>query len=107
MHAQASVTDPSALEGLVRGRRPEVVFNCAAYNEVDRAEEERDAAFAINEAGGGRLKDGKHLYNAVSASEKMTSPFAIFGDEEIRFLPRLRRERVMQRTFQFNDAARR
>ncbi len=51
MHAQASVTDPSALEGLVRGRRPEVVFNCAAYNEVDRAEEERDAAFAINSEG--------------------------------------------------------
>jgi dTDP-4-dehydrorhamnose reductase len=51
MHAQASVTDPSALDALVRERRPEVVFNCAAYNEVDRAEEERDAAFAINSDG--------------------------------------------------------
>jgi len=51
MRAQASVTDPSALDALLSGRKPEVVFNCAAYNEVDRAEEERDAAFALNSDG--------------------------------------------------------
>jgi dTDP-4-dehydrorhamnose reductase len=28
--------------------RPDVVFNCAAYNFVDRAESEPDAAFAVN-----------------------------------------------------------
>jgi dTDP-4-dehydrorhamnose reductase len=28
--------------------RPDVVFNCAAYNFVDRAEDEPDAAFAVN-----------------------------------------------------------
>jgi acetylornithine deacetylase/succinyl-diaminopimelate desuccinylase-like protein len=30
-----------------------------------------DAAFALNEGGGGRLKDGKQLYNGVGASEKV------------------------------------
>ena len=30
---------------------PDVVFNCAAYNAVDRAEEESDVAFAINASG--------------------------------------------------------
>src|SRR5262249_10542454 len=29
-----------------------------------------DAAFALNEGGGGRLQDGKRLYNGVGASEK-------------------------------------
>src|SRR6185436_4460334 len=30
-----------------------------------------DAAFALNEGGGGRLQDGKRLYNGVGASEKV------------------------------------
>ena len=36
-----------------------------------------DAAFAINEGGGGRLKDGKRLYNGVGASEKMYVSFRL------------------------------
>jgi dTDP-4-dehydrorhamnose reductase len=34
---------------------PDVVFNCAAYTAVDRAETERDAAYAINETGAANL----------------------------------------------------
>jgi dTDP-4-dehydrorhamnose reductase len=51
MHEEASITDRAAVEALVRGRKPDVVFNCAAYNEVDRAEGDRDEAFAINSDG--------------------------------------------------------
>ena len=36
-----------------------------------------DAAFAINEGGGGRLKDGRHLYNGVGASEKVYISFSL------------------------------
>ncbi|HEX9501510.1 MAG TPA: M20/M25/M40 family metallo-hydrolase, partial [Thermoanaerobaculia bacterium] len=36
-----------------------------------------DAAFAINEGGGGRLKDGRRLYNGVGASEKVYVTFAL------------------------------
>ena len=36
-----------------------------------------DAAFALTEGGGGRLKEGKHLYNAVGASEKMYISFSL------------------------------
>ncbi|HUE67165.1 MAG TPA: sugar nucleotide-binding protein, partial [Candidatus Acidoferrum sp.] len=50
-HAVVSVTDVSAVEALIEARKPEVVFNCAAYNAVDRAESERDAAYAINAEG--------------------------------------------------------
>jgi acetylornithine deacetylase/succinyl-diaminopimelate desuccinylase-like protein len=36
-----------------------------------------DAAFALNEGGGGRLKDGRHLYNGVGASEKVYVSFQL------------------------------
>src|SRR5213593_873671 len=36
-----------------------------------------DAAFALNEGGGGRLKDGKRLYNGVGASEKVYVSFGL------------------------------
>jgi dTDP-4-dehydrorhamnose reductase len=48
---EVSVTDQDALDSLLKSRRPELVFNCAAYNAVDRAETERDLAFAINAEG--------------------------------------------------------
>jgi dTDP-4-dehydrorhamnose reductase len=48
---QVSITDPAALDALLADRRPDWVFNCAAYNAVDRAEAEPDAAHAINSDG--------------------------------------------------------
>ena len=36
-----------------------------------------DATFALNEGGGGRLKDGKRLYNGVGASEKVYVTFSL------------------------------
>lgn len=50
-HAEVSITDAGAVEALIASRAPEVVFNCAAYNLVDRAESESDAAYAINADG--------------------------------------------------------
>ena len=50
-HAEASITDRDSIDQLIRRRRPEVVFNCAAYNAVDRAETERELAFAVNGEG--------------------------------------------------------
>ncbi len=36
-----------------------------------------DAAFALNEGGGGRMKEGRKLYNGVGASEKVYISFAL------------------------------
>jgi dTDP-4-dehydrorhamnose reductase len=47
-HQEVSITDAAAVESLISRRRPDVVFNCAAYNAVDRAEKERELAFAVN-----------------------------------------------------------
>lgn len=48
---QVSITDTGALDALLASRRPDWVFNCAAYNAVDRAEMEPEAAHAINSQG--------------------------------------------------------
>jgi dTDP-4-dehydrorhamnose reductase len=48
---QVSVTDAGAVRALVEDVRPEVVFNCAAYNAVDRAESEPDLAREVNAQG--------------------------------------------------------
>jgi dTDP-4-dehydrorhamnose reductase len=50
-HDQVSITDAAAVEAVIADRQPEVVFNCAAYNAVDRAETEKDLAFAVNGEG--------------------------------------------------------
>jgi dTDP-4-dehydrorhamnose reductase len=46
-----SVSDPDAIDALLSSLRPAVVFNCAAYNAVDRAETEKDLAYAVNAEG--------------------------------------------------------
>jgi dTDP-4-dehydrorhamnose reductase len=48
---QVSVSDPDAIDALVSSLRPAIVFNCAAYNAVDRAETEKDLAHAVNAEG--------------------------------------------------------
>jgi dTDP-4-dehydrorhamnose reductase len=48
---QLSVTDAPGLRAALERHRPEVVFNCAAYNPVDRAETEPEQALAVNSDG--------------------------------------------------------
>jgi dTDP-4-dehydrorhamnose reductase len=48
---QVSITDSAALDALLAARQPAVVFNCAAYNAVDRAESEPKLAFDVNASG--------------------------------------------------------
>jgi dTDP-4-dehydrorhamnose reductase len=46
--ARADLTQPEMVRAALTELRPEVVVNCAAYNFVDRAESEPEAAFAVN-----------------------------------------------------------
>lgn len=45
---QADITDAAAVERAIAGFDPQVVFNAAAYNQVDVAEQEPQAAYAVN-----------------------------------------------------------
>ncbi len=49
------VTRPDAVDAFVRGRRPDVVVNCAAYTDVDGAEAEPERAREVNAAAPGHL----------------------------------------------------
>jgi len=46
--AQVDITDPTAVENALANYDAEVVFNAAAYNQVDVAEKEPQAAFLVN-----------------------------------------------------------
>jgi dTDP-4-dehydrorhamnose reductase len=49
--SQMSVTDLAAMNGALPHYEAKVVFNCAAYNAVDRAEAEQEAAYQVNAQG--------------------------------------------------------
>jgi dTDP-4-dehydrorhamnose reductase len=53
--AELDVTDPAGLERKFDLERPDVVINCAAWTDVDGAEEAEEAAFAVNGSGAGRV----------------------------------------------------
>jgi dTDP-4-dehydrorhamnose reductase len=46
--AELDITDERAVQALLERERPDVVVNCAAFTDVDRAEREREAAFLVN-----------------------------------------------------------
>jgi dTDP-4-dehydrorhamnose reductase len=45
------ITDTKKVYETVVAYRPDVIINCAAYNLVDKAEQHKDAAFAVNAIG--------------------------------------------------------
>lgn len=50
-HADVELTDPASIAVALGNRQPSHVVNCAAYNLVDKAEEEPEAAFRVNAFG--------------------------------------------------------
>jgi dTDP-4-dehydrorhamnose reductase len=50
-HQELDVADEPAVTAAVAAARPDVVINCAAYNDVDRAEQEPAAALRVNALG--------------------------------------------------------
>jgi dTDP-4-dehydrorhamnose reductase len=59
------ITDADSVEGLVAQSRPAVILNCAAYNLVDNAERDRDAAFQVNAVGPKVLAEAAKKHGAM------------------------------------------
>jgi dTDP-4-dehydrorhamnose reductase len=53
--AELDITDPDAVEAAVRAARPDVVFNCAAYTNVDGCETDVETALTVNGGGAGNV----------------------------------------------------
>jgi dTDP-4-dehydrorhamnose reductase len=47
-YQELDITDKNAIEDFVKNKEIEIIINCAAYNNVDKAEEEKDKAYALN-----------------------------------------------------------
>ena len=54
-HNELDVTDAEAIGDQIERTRPAVVINCAAWTDVDGAEDAEDAAMAVNGTGAGNL----------------------------------------------------
>lgn len=77
--ADVDLTNGPALHEKLSAARPDVVVNCAAYNLVDQAERDPQAAFAVNTWGVQHLADACH---AIGARLVHVSTDYVFGLDE-------------------------
>jgi dTDP-4-dehydrorhamnose reductase len=68
------ITDPKAVHEVVAAVKPDVIFNCAAYNLVDKAEQDRGTAFAVNTEG---------PKNLAQAAAKQKTLLVHFGSDYV------------------------
>jgi dTDP-4-dehydrorhamnose reductase len=54
-HAALDITSPAAVEGAMSRYRPDAVVNCAAFTDVDGAEDDETGAMRINDEGAALL----------------------------------------------------
>jgi dTDP-4-dehydrorhamnose reductase len=59
------ITDSEKVNAIVHEYRPDVIINCAAYNLVDKAEQEKNAALAVNAIGPKNLAQAASAHKAV------------------------------------------
>jgi dTDP-4-dehydrorhamnose reductase len=63
-HEDLDVTDPARVERLITGERPGAVINCAAWTNVDGAEESEQEASLVNAQGAGFVADAASKVHA-------------------------------------------
>jgi dTDP-4-dehydrorhamnose reductase len=80
----ADLTRPDALRTTLAELRPDAVVNCAAYNLVDKAESERDAALAVNAWG---VQDLAHICRDLDCTMVHFSTDYVFGLDAGRRTP--------------------
>jgi len=79
-HAELDVTCTNQIAAVIDRRRPEVIINCAAYNAVDAAEADANAAFALNAQAPALLASAAARINALFVH--FSSDFVFDGERE-------------------------
>lgn len=82
--ADADFATPGSLAAVVKAHAPDAVVNCAAYNLVDNAEAEPDAAFAVN---AWAVRELATVCRDVGAKLVHVSTDYVFGLDAIRTHP--------------------
>lgn len=62
---EVDLTDAEAVAHFVQEHRPDVIINCAAYTDVERAEAEEAAAYAVNATAVGHLAEAAKRADAL------------------------------------------
>jgi dTDP-4-dehydrorhamnose reductase len=63
--SMADLQDSAAIQRVLSSHRPEVIINAAAYTAVDRAETDRDSAFAVNVIAPEVMAEWAYAHNAL------------------------------------------
>lgn len=74
------ITDPQAVNALVKEYQPDVVINAAAHTAVDKAETESDASYAINRDGPKYLAEAAVSVDAVILH--ISTDYVFSGDKD-------------------------
>lgn len=80
-HERLDITDPQAIADIVRGNNVNVVVNCAAYTNVDKAETDPETANLLNNIAAGNLADAMKAVNGTLIH--ISTDYVFQGDRNI------------------------
>ncbi len=83
--SELDIREAEAVTVKVGGFRPQVIINTAAYTAVDRAENEQEAAFAINGQGAANLAQAARMVGAYCL--QISTDFVFDGTQSRPYLP--------------------
>ena len=83
-HGEVDITDPDQVARRLRLDRPDAVVNCAAWTDVDGAEDEPDGALVVNGTGAGIVADSVPESEQAECVNKAKALFRA-AEEAVRF----------------------
>jgi dTDP-4-dehydrorhamnose reductase len=83
--AELDITTPDMVTEKVSSYQPDLIINAAAYTQVDRAESDIDAAYAVNDLGVGYLAEAARQVGARMIH--VSTDFVFGGQQNTPFLP--------------------
>lgn len=80
-HERLDITDPQAIADIVRENHVNVIVNCAAYTNVDKAETDQETANLLNNIAAGNLADAMKAVNGTLIH--ISTDYVFQGDRNI------------------------
>lgn len=80
-HERLDITDPQAIADIVRENHVNVIVNCAAYTNVDKAETDPETANLLNNIAAGNLADAMKAVNGTLVH--ISTDYVFQGDRNI------------------------
>lgn len=80
-HERLDITDPQAIADIVRENQVNVIVNCAAYTNVDKAETDPETANLLNNIAAGNLADAMKAVNGTLIH--ISTDYVFHGDRNI------------------------